>query len=368
MASCTHTQWLDLTRRDARWTVSYGMRMRRLLQTFSAPDEQFPSLLFFVGARAKILALQDIFPHNDIRRREAHGVANLHVDLSTTTSKHPIFFADCNPTADFVDQINGWTGCHETTRHRLEWLGDPNAVSLQQKITSQLLFSFTDVICIFVEDLGGVQKVFDLLAQWASFGTFFCPDQHVAPSVILVGEGPLDLLSQSCEPLLPSFPHVKYVQLLASRKQSRHDARQELRETLLRSVESIRDLRTQIYTRFSASHFTAIFELGLVHFVKHEDEPFDILRATRSCPFPHHFTRHISSFLTLCLERNVSEDMYSSFIAGAISLDSSPPASHRKSLSIVSVPTNNMQVSNLGRSLKNYMPVNATKRPLRLHD
>src|SRR5436853_2489699 len=190
MALCPHTPWLDLYGlRDSReWSITYGQRLHIVLRDVSFPATKFPTVFFFVGKKRKVSALQDIFPNNNITRRKAHGIASLHLDTATAGSRYPLLFADCNPDAEFVNQIGKWDGCHESVRYRVN-VGDgapPTSKELADMIHAQLFLDFVDVVCLFADDLGGHERVADRLMRWAQCRqSAQCVPLH-KPSVIVV--------------------------------------------------------------------------------------------------------------------------------------------------------------------------------------
>jgi len=96
MANCEHIAWLQsVDHKESQ--LRDGGRMKRVLEEMPRPSEQRPSIVFFIGQKAKNTALYELFPFNNVRRGRGDGFANLRLDNATINSDQPIWFADSDP-------------------------------------------------------------------------------------------------------------------------------------------------------------------------------------------------------------------------------------------------------------------------------
>lgn len=216
MSYCKHCQWVDILQRDLNFSISYSARVQHVLQGLPNPSFQFPTVSYFIGKRAKVSALQALFPDNNITRRQAHGIGNLHIVSNTSGSRYPVLFVDCTPGAECINQIGSWTGCHELKRFRLRsWVTRSIArSSLIDQIQAQLLFLFVDVICIFVDDVGAATE--QLIQKWVA--TRLLVQGGPKPKLLIVSQsaqrdfGPDNISRWERSPNFQAhFESVKYV-------------------------------------------------------------------------------------------------------------------------------------------------------------
>jgi hypothetical protein len=330
MPDCTHSQWVDISQKDLEFSVSYGARMRHVLGTLASPSDQFPSVAFFVGKRTKVLALRALFPENNITRRQSHGIANLHIASNAGSSSHPLLFADCTPGADVVNQIGTRTRCHEFKRFRLgSWATNSVArPSLVEQIQAQLLFVFTDVVCIFADDVGGRAAADDIIQRWARNRRLV--EGGPKPRVLIVSQcSQGQLKTENC-----SFGGLSSVEAhFASLKvvYVPNSAYLSLRDVILSEIGESRQSRIASRLLFSASHLNAFFEAALQHFARAHKYPFSFIEtARRGTTLNPDFPIHVGRFLDICSKSKISQKDVASFLAHAVILDSYPPESHRE--------------------------------------
>ncbi|KAE8384152.1 hypothetical protein BDV23DRAFT_191948 [Aspergillus alliaceus] len=86
--------WLDLVSSPMGWSLIDTGRLDDIVQGMSHPTSQYPSLVYFAGNNKRLVALQSLFPLNNITRRGPAGLARLHLSTTTASTEHPIVFAD----------------------------------------------------------------------------------------------------------------------------------------------------------------------------------------------------------------------------------------------------------------------------------
>ncbi len=163
MVTCDHISLVRLAKEEKVSILDDG-RMVRPVQELTwnvKPSLQYPSLQFYIGGNAKNIALQELFPQNNIRRR-CHGrksVTSLHLDTSTITTDQPIFFVESNPSGAKTTHETSYH-CHQTASHFCRWTLNQ---SLFDILHARLFFILADVICIFTDDFGSINIVIDRL-------------------------------------------------------------------------------------------------------------------------------------------------------------------------------------------------------------
>ena len=335
MARCPHKQWLDLSGFEREWSLSYGQRYRLIIESLKHPSDQFPSTIFFVGKQRKISTLQHIFVKNNLPQRQARGIANLHLDQTDLDTDYPLLFADCNPDTVPTKELGRWNGCHETNRFPL---GSPECVSasareLAELVCCRLLFLFTDVICLFADDLGGLSRTFLRLRRWCERGS---SSVGLLPSILVITSDPVGgddaqkfhLLGRT-PAFLKSFTTLELISMPRQRRPSPDATAARLKSALVAHVDRARRTRIESMTLFSATHLGAFFDAALRAFTRHPQTPFDFLETTRLGRTLDGMTPHTERLLSLCQQNAVPPEAAERFIASALWMDAQPRAMHR---------------------------------------
>lgn len=309
-------------------------RFKTLVDDLPNSDAQYPCIIFFLGKRNKVSALQNIFVNNNITRRQAHSIGNLHIDLTTCNTTYPLLFADCNPDAISVNDLGRWNGCHEThclrlTSHHNVSLGS-NAIT--ELVQARLLFLFTDIICLFADDLGGLLGVTQRLAKWCDLGS---SSTGLLPRVLVVisessdESGAQKLLQlNSTSGFQKCFPSLTITKI-RRHQLSREAASARLKSALMSAVDEVRSRRIDCMAMFSAIHLSAFFRSALGRFAKNPMATFDFLRASRlAVGHLECLTVHVERFFTLCRQNGLPRTATEDFVASAILMDSYPPNMH----------------------------------------
>ncbi|KAK3167631.1 hypothetical protein OEA41_010758 [Lepraria neglecta] len=305
----------------------------------ASPDKQFPSMIFFVGRQSKDAALREIFPNNNIRRGNRDGVVNLRLDSSTFSSDTPLLFADGDPRAHIPPRLGGAT-CHKDRTLPLAWSATQDQ-SVLHSVYARLVAIFSDVVCIFAEDLGGLDGVARFLTGWIEQGDASTLPTSVRPRVIIVvrdeeaaaTHGILQMADlrfklQDHEARAKVFSSISLMHLAGEHISplARH---RRLKEVLLAEVEISRVERIEQRVHFSAVHFEAFFSCAIHHLAKSTDQPFDFIESTRlQNQVQHDYSDHIATFVALSTDVFISYGSLTSFIASSILMDAYPPRMH----------------------------------------
>lgn len=207
----------------------------------------------------------------------------------------------------------------------------------------KLIFPFTDVICIFADDLGGLEAVATMLSTWIDLGAASTLSESVRPRVLIVTtedtfsathyilemESLRERLQDDTGPsrrssflsfLVLRLPPDDILQLARHRR---------LKEVLLQELDKHRLERVKARVLFSRTHYQALFRVALSHFSRTIESPFDFIRASRvDNPVEDSFEQHLCEFLYLAHQCYTPYTLLAPFIASYILLDTFPPKMH----------------------------------------
>ena len=184
------------------------------------PANQRPSLLFFLGKRFKARVLRALYLANTISNCRKYGIVNICLLPATQNDKHLILIADSCP--DFTQvKLRGKDTCYETTNHLVGWLDESSQQKQQQHLadhTRARLFSlFIDVLCIFAQDYGGLDRVVDILAGWTAIGSASSLSNAIHPRLVVVTSIPGDIfISKALQFHLRVLSDRKFSELFSS--------------------------------------------------------------------------------------------------------------------------------------------------------
>jgi hypothetical protein len=347
-SACDHSAWLHLIAGKSEFGVCYQYRFQRVIEQLTNPEAKSPTLAFFLGRRKKDTALCQIFPRNNLKRHPcAQGSIRLEVDKASLQSDHPILFADTDPNLHILTDDQCCLSCHSHQIVSLPWA---TAVPhlLQDIILSRLLFLFTDVICLFADDVGGLDGVKTLLTSWATIGSASSLPSTVRPRLLVVSQEDHssatynllerenfrdDLLQDTGVDLSQTFASIKVV-VLPGEHLSPFVRHTKLRKKIAREIYLARRSRTAASAAFSGTHQSALFDSALNHVSHSIQETFDFVRAAREAnQLGTNYSVHVGNFLSLTMAQAIPIEAVCSFIASSILMDAYPPNMHSESYS-----------------------------------
>lgn len=311
------------------------------------PSKQCPTLAFFLGNKTRDTALKHLFPNNNIRRsRTAPSAINLRIDNGSSGTDNPILFADCDPLqCTWPLQDYHQAPCHEQTNLPLSWALS-HQVDLLDVLIARLLFPFTDVICIFAEDVGGLDAAGNLLIKWARLGRPSTLPDLVRPQVLVITDGDSSasithsmlewddfryhVVQTEKVDLTQSFAAIKVIQL-AGEHSSPMVRYRGLKDAVCKALDESRRVKALNTTLFSAVHQAALFQNALSHVAQTIQEPFDIIHSTRKeNEVQADYSTHLERFFSLTTKLKLPYDSIAHYVASAILVDAYPPKMHRK--------------------------------------
>ena len=342
MNSCNHTAWFYLSGRESHH-LHYGTRTARVVHEMINPESQYPSMIFFIGRQSKNAALREMFPNNNMRRGKADGLVNLWLDSSTYDSDTPLLFAEADPLARVPERLGG-SMCHTYTTLPLPRPLDKDQ-DIVQLLYARLVALFSNVVCIFAEDLGGLDGVASFLSHWIKIGEVSTLPPSVRPRVVIalreadipvtqsvleLEELRMRLQQENEEARAKVFSSISLVHLAGDRMSSlaRH---RRLMEVLLSEIGSSQIKRKELRLQFSAVHIEAFFTCAIQSLSKSINIPFDFVRSSRLYnEVEDDYRDHIMTFTSLNVENFSSYGSLTSFIASSILMDAYPPRMHGK--------------------------------------
>ena len=340
MTICKHLEWLQVVTGEETVLINPG-RLARIVKKLPDAADQFPSVLLFVGRRAKLQALRELFPSH-IKKGRHDSVATLRVDNTSLYSRHPIFFADSEPYTKIIP--SPVTSCHDLESFPLRWATPGTVHDVYDILHTRILLPFSDVLCMFAEDFTTFDEVIDRLKSWAVTGKPARVLDQPRPRVVIVkrsdgaGASPTyDLLemqdiqmSLDHSVLRESFSSIKVLSL-ADEQISPLARFRRLKELLWRQMDEMRNARVRLRSLYSAIHMTKLFHLAVSHTATSTSRPFDFVVASRLGYEPNpHQTYHLASFLRVGLDHGADLDTLVRFVASTLLLDAYPPGMHRE--------------------------------------
>lgn len=339
--ACRHAVWSRLVDRDYTVQLQVTDRPTRLLDLIRNPNVETPSLVFFVGNRCKDAAMQQL----GIETTKEDGLGGIRIFLASTTelTTQPVFVAESDTSMD--SRLQGHpppSHCHEMNEQNLPAnFSSKSGHSVMDYMYHRLIFPFADVICLFVDDFGGVANVARRIIGWLTQGE---PSQGQAlPHLILVAEDETDarileetseyLRTQTSMSLYNRFQKISLVYLTTWRRLrygrdyclKRWDL---FKNELTNSIRCVRRTRAQDRTLYSATHFVEFLKHASSNF-NNQVEPFDFIKASRSLiPAATDMDAHLTTFLRGIKSMERLKTFAIPTIASSFILDQYPPNMH----------------------------------------
>ena len=338
---CNHQSWLAFSSEKEN-TLRDSGRLARLLLELTNPSLQRPSVLFYLGRRAKTVALRPLYPCNNFGRSQHDGLATLTADTLSLQSDYPVFFAESDPVSGGLPEAGSPNAqCHETISYPIQWRL-PHTQRVYDVIHARLTCTFVDVLCIFADDFRNFDEVLFQLQTWAVLGRATDQFRMARPRAIIVKQGTdpgpsatYDLLqSENMSYNLHRTDLVQFfssmtILYLADEQISSLARHRRLKELIQRQTEEVRHIKQSIGCLFSADHLCSLFSDAIKHTAQTMKTPFDFLASSRLAnPVSPAFPQHLEGLLRLCRQGHLSYRFYTSIIASSVLLDAYPPGMH----------------------------------------
>jgi hypothetical protein len=346
MGHCQHTQWLGLGLEGNKACLQLSDRLQNLCDRNLDSYAQQPSLFVFIGGEAKSVALRQLFHVKTGGTQRKLGEVHLHTDASSTFHEGTILIAEGDIPTE-VQRGKGFTNkCHEITRQtiRNRTLGINNLGQIAKDVYSTLLFPFTNVFCLFSEDLGGLEYVARHVSAWMEHGTPSALPRATLPKMFIVTKSEtsgikceeestntfLRLLKEATDQDLSNwFSSIEVVALLPNDTISDQVGHSFLRERLMNACDLVRNHRLEERMLFSMTHFIAYLQSACKHFSDNNSKPFDFIIASRdSNPVATDLDEHLNNIINQMKTPRNLIDFAAPIIASSLLLDNYRAADH----------------------------------------
>ncbi|KAA8652779.1 hypothetical protein EYZ11_003790 [Aspergillus tanneri] len=317
--------WFEFVSDEAGPSLCYDAdRPLQLMRTAGSLQNRHPVLTCFLGRGRKDRALRCLFPDNPLHRTTGF---QLRVDHRTLYSQRPVLFADGDPR-------QSWQPCGVSSPPRVEqisigWAPNPDP-QVYNVLLARALLPFSHVLCLFAEDLGGVEQAANLLDGWARVGRG-ATQPSMRPRLIVAveadeGHDPdkFPFFQRPDAPELYSSVRLFYV----SQQNSLSDEARyrPLKEEIFKALDWAARDRQETGTFFSAAHLPGLLEQAVRHTARSPQEPFNLIDASRPLSDPIGWTTHLSHFLHQ--GTGIPSKTQDAIIASSLLVDAFPPDTH----------------------------------------
>lgn len=328
--------WLQLAREANGWNIFDSGLFEKLIDDLGRPFDQHPTISCFIGNHVKSQALRAIFPRNNTQRRCVPCLAKLHISTDTIETKYPILVIEGNSVVNGSTRTGG--RCQSRCMSLQIRCEDKNISyeSLKDLVFVRLLFPFSHVICLFVDDIGGPQQAKNLLVSWLSAMRNQEGQIQSRPELIIVFTDPQTQFGAS--DVIGHELHDALVPLVVSAitivdLRSRHSLSlaakfDPLRGKVSRAIESSRDRHKAARLLFSATHLRYIVRRATVYFAQQPQSPFDVIKCAREGHEAPNASHHLREFIRLSKKTGKSTSATAACIASGLILNAYPPDMH----------------------------------------
>lgn len=289
------SSWLDVgVGENKTFIIRDHGQLGHILSELPDPGHQYPKLLVFLGNRMKDIALQKLFPDNNIRRSRSTASIGLRVDNSSVGLKEPCLFVDggVGPWSPIPCQVQA--GVQD---YPIAWRAS-SAEAAIRNIYARLVFLFADVICIFADDFSSIQSVAQFLIDCASLRS--ASSLPVRPRIIVissdsrVNEFHQEFRKGDQKQVIDSFPVVKLIYVDRSMESAFRD---RLCALMRAQVEDVQEARYDHGAYFNGLHLHGLFDQAVKHLSSNNRSPFNFVKAIREGnPVPRGLGYNISHY------------------------------------------------------------------------
>lgn len=161
--------------------------MTRIVRKLTNLVSQQPSILLFIGRKAKNLVLQELFP-KQIKKDSYDNIVTLRVDNRSLYSNHLVLFAKSDPSMTISSIVNN-IFCHEIETSSIRWVKATTMHNVYNILYNRLFCLFVDVLCIFVDDFINFKSVVNRLKAWVVISNESTLFKQTKPRVVIVKRG-----------------------------------------------------------------------------------------------------------------------------------------------------------------------------------
>ena len=334
MPHCKHHDLVEVSASAPHCLVDPN-RLGRIAEVLLNPHRQQPLVIACVGAQEKTLALEQLFPANDAKSRNARpSLCKAYVDVLTAHAPNPIVFLEVDIQRELAVQ-DARAHCHQFKAFKIQ--AEVDTEKLDTMVLRRLILPFADVACIFVDDLGGLPATSQYLQSWTSPRTEVSKDILCRLVLVVLDDGSgvseledvdvLESLRTSTIGKIFASVRIQRVPKAPLRNVRYLPLREAVLKSDLEAAQASRHMHMSLYT---ATHLAALFSQCLAHTSKSVRRPFDIFEASRyGIPKLPQLTECLAAFLRAMRRETVPHQSLASLLATALLMQAYPPSSHR---------------------------------------
>lgn len=336
MRSCKHEALVELTSTADACMVD-PHRLHRLVDSLPNPSQQKPLVISCLGGRQKTFALQQLFPANDFKSRDRRpSLCKAYSDALTAHLPNPVFFLDIDPESDLPTQdIHAHCHLFETYHLRDKCANAP----IDAVLLKQLVLPFTDVLCIFAEDVGGCPGVLQHLQSWALSNVEGTDERLHTRLVVVVPDDESRQVEVECEEFVTAFQDFGLNHLFPNFRIERasmlplQNARYIPFRKLIfdAELEAARVARAERMHLFSGLHLASLFSQCLAQTAEYPRKRFSLLAASRlGVPALPHFVEGVCAILRAAHDHDIPFVVVVSLLSTSLLMQACPPSAHSK--------------------------------------
>ena len=286
--------WLDVgVGEGTTFTLLDHGRLERVIDELVEPRSQYPALCAFLGAKWKDTSLRQLYPYNNIKRRDSKAAVRLRYDIGSLGTSRPILLADGDLSCKPYPRSS--VRSHIKEEQSIIW-DEPSASAVLHAVWARLVFLFADVICVFADDFPDLAYVAEFLTSCLKLGSASSLPVAMRPRVIIVfgnaQNGGLDDVQQADSlyqilsndmsgTLSGSFSAVNMIHLEDGTlsESARHE---RLRALVAGQLDDMQLVRQDHRLLINANHLVALFRSAFRHLAEERCQPFHYVKATRA--------------------------------------------------------------------------------------
>ena len=330
--------WLDIgVQEDSRLAVLNQGRLQRVIDDLPDPDTQHPSLCVFFSGKTKNHALQHLYPLNNIKRHSSATLIKLRSNITSLQSRQPVLLAD----SDIPHTKNTCP-----TRRLNAGMGLPvswdngSTDKVLQVLWSQLIFLFTNVVCIFIDNTSELDDAARFLIECLRLRSASSFPPSLLPRAIFIYGAGIEQGGTEIEgghPLYFKIHNAGFSDIsgifsgttsiyLQPGPLSYVAKYQRLHALVADQTDKLSYTQQEYQGLPTATHFTALFQSAFRHTVDNNNSPFDAVRATREDrPVNLCAESHLAHYLEVGLCANIRPDELTPAIATALFMNHYTP-------------------------------------------
>ncbi|KAL4745858.1 patatin-like phospholipase family protein [Aspergillus foveolatus] len=333
MSQMDEIRWLDIEKqKDQGFMLNDYGRLKRVLAELVAPESQYPALCAFIGNKAKDSGLRQLYPQNNIKRHHSKAAVRLRRDIRSCDSSRPCLIVDGDLTCNNQSPAPNYTTAEG---HSITWEAFSKEAVIQAA-WARLVFSFSDIVCIFVADFPSLTHVADFLLECVKLGPASTLPIHVRPRIAVVFEdsaggpvGDAEAFYQRLNTATPAAQREVFsaVNLICLNQSLSETARYEqLSAFVAGQLDDMTVVRQDHRALFNATHLIELFQLAMKHFIDEPNQPFNVVKAVRADrSVPPSLTAHLAHYLEAGMLAGVSYEQLAPSIASALMMDHYTP-------------------------------------------